>query len=115
MVLIHRSESFGPLDHIQFPVLTNCHAIAEHNDFGSILNFIEKTFNLPSLGYADARADDLSDCFDFQQNPLTFQPVSSRYDAKPTIVRLPQTLMTTSSVGFDQAREMFLREPQIST
>jgi phospholipase C len=53
-----------------------------NHDFGSILNFIEKTFNLPSLGYADARADDLSDCFDFQQNPLTFQPVSSRYDAK---------------------------------
>jgi phospholipase C len=53
-----------------------------NHDFGSILNFIEKTFNLPSLGYADARADDLSDCFDFQQNPLTFHPVNSRFDAK---------------------------------
>jgi phospholipase C len=52
------------------------------HDFGSILNFIEKTFNLPSLGYADARADDLSDCFDFQQSPISFHPVSSRYDAK---------------------------------
>jgi len=37
------------------------------HDFGSILNFIEKNFNLPSLGYADARADDLTDCFDFDQ------------------------------------------------
>jgi trimeric autotransporter adhesin len=33
------------------------------HDFGSILKFIEGTFNLPSLGYADVPADDLSDCF----------------------------------------------------
>ncbi len=50
------------------------------HDFGSILKFIEKTFNLPSLGYADAPADDLSDCFDFSQPPLTFQPVPAQYD-----------------------------------
>ena len=34
------------------------------HDFGSILKFTEKVFGLPSLGYADAKADDLSDCFD---------------------------------------------------
>ena len=39
------------------------------HDFGSILKFIETTFNLPSLGYADACADDLSDCFDLTQTP----------------------------------------------
>ena len=32
---------------------------AQH-DFGSLLKFIEGTFGLPSLGYADAAADDLS-------------------------------------------------------
>jgi hypothetical protein len=40
-----------------------------------MLKFIEKTYNLPSLGYADASADDLSDCFDFSQTPLTFHTI----------------------------------------
>jgi phospholipase C len=52
------------------------------HDFGSILKFIENTFGLPSLGYADATADDLSDCFDFAQTPLTFQPIAAKYDAR---------------------------------
>jgi phospholipase C len=47
------------------------------HDFGSILKFVETTFNLQTVdpSYADARADDLSDCFDFTQTPLTFTPV----------------------------------------
>jgi phospholipase C len=36
------------------------------HDFGSILNFIEQVYHLQSLGYADALADDLSDCFNFR-------------------------------------------------
>ena len=52
------------------------------HDFGSILKFIEEDFGLASLGYADARADDLSDCFDFNQTPRSFQAIAARYDAK---------------------------------
>lgn len=52
------------------------------HDFGSILKFIEETFNLSSLGYADARADDLSDCFDLNQAPPSFQPIPAKLDAK---------------------------------
>jgi phospholipase C len=52
------------------------------HDFGSILNFIETTFSLPSLGYADAHADDLSDCFNFNQTPLTFQTISAPSSAE---------------------------------
>jgi phospholipase C len=52
------------------------------HDFGSILKFIEENFNLPSLGYADTRADNLSDCFDFGQTPLSFRAVAAKYDAK---------------------------------
>jgi phospholipase C len=52
------------------------------HDFGSILHFTEEVFNLPSLGYADARADDLSDCFNFSQKPRSFHPVAAKYDAK---------------------------------
>jgi phospholipase C len=67
------------------------------NDFGSILKFIEKTFSIPeinpSVGYADSYAlGDMSDCFDFNQTPLTFTPVQAPVDkeyflhnkAKPT-------------------------------
>jgi phospholipase C len=50
------------------------------HDFGSILRFIEEDFELPTMGYADARADDLTDCFDFGQAPVPFQVVAARYD-----------------------------------
>jgi phospholipase C len=53
-----------------------------NHDFGSILKFTEEVFQLPSLGYADARADDFSDCFDLTQTPITFQPVPSKVGAK---------------------------------
>jgi len=52
------------------------------HDFGSILKYIEGNFNLGSLGYADADADDLSDCFDYNQAPLTFQTITAPMDAK---------------------------------
>jgi len=58
------------------------------NDFGSILKFIEQTFNLPNVAptaspaYADALSTgDLSDCFDFTQTPLTFQTIQATQDA----------------------------------
>ena len=51
------------------------------HDFGSILKFIETRFKLPSLGYADAPADDLSDCFDLTHAPLTFHTIPAALDA----------------------------------
>jgi len=51
------------------------------HDFGSLLRFTEAVFRLPTLGYADSLADDLSDCFDFTQRPTSFQPFDSKYDA----------------------------------
>jgi phospholipase C len=47
------------------------------HDFGSILKFIEGTFGLASLNYADAHADDFSDCFDFHQTPLVFHTIAA--------------------------------------
>jgi hypothetical protein len=38
-------------------------------------------FDLPSLGYADARADDFSDCFNLTQTPIPFQTVPATLDA----------------------------------
>jgi phospholipase C len=57
------------------------------HDFGSILNFIEGVFGLPSLGNVDARADDFADCFDFSQSPLGYAPVASKVGAKYFIER----------------------------
>jgi hypothetical protein len=39
---------------------------------------------IASLAYADATTftDDLSDCFDFNQTPLTFQTIQAPLDAK---------------------------------
>jgi phospholipase C len=51
------------------------------HDFGSILKFIEATFNLPPLGYADTPADDLSDCFNLTQSPITFGNIAAPLDA----------------------------------
>jgi phospholipase C len=44
----------------------------------SIMKFSEETFGLPSLGLADARADDLSDCFNFSQQPTPFRLVQTQ-------------------------------------
>ena len=49
------------------------------HEFGSLLHFIEGNWSLGSLGYTDARADDLSDCFDFNQTPLPYKPVATLY------------------------------------
>jgi phospholipase C len=62
------------------------------HDFGSILSFVEHTFDLPSLGYADAYADDLSDCFDFNQTPLVFQKIGAPMQAADFLKStLPET------------------------
>jgi len=57
-----------------------------NHDIGSILKFVEKTFGLPGIdpavGYADSRADDLSDCFDLFQTPLPFKSIPATHDAQ---------------------------------
>ena len=51
---------------------------AQH-EFGSILKFTEKTFDLGSLDATDVRSDDLSDCFDFSHAPAPFATISAPY------------------------------------
>jgi phospholipase C len=45
------------------------------HQFGSILRFTEEAFGLSSLDQADAQSDDLSDMFNFAQNPIQFVPI----------------------------------------
>jgi phospholipase C len=65
------------------PYAKSAHISHQVHDFGSILKFIETVFNLPTVapGYADTRADDLSDCFDFGQTPLAFHTIAAKYGA----------------------------------
>lgn len=51
------------------------------HDFGSIVQFIEHTYNLGSLGYADATSNNLSDCFNYKQTPLVFKTIPAPVDA----------------------------------
>jgi phospholipase C len=51
-------------------------------EFGSILKFVEETFGLPSLDTTDVRADDLSDCFDFNSAPRKFVPIPAPLSAR---------------------------------
>ncbi|HEV3153805.1 MAG TPA: alkaline phosphatase family protein [Candidatus Baltobacteraceae bacterium] len=57
------------------------------HEFGSILNFVEETFNIPcaqpppncgALGYTDMRADDLGDMFNFSQTPIPFKQIPAQ-------------------------------------
>jgi phospholipase C len=51
------------------------------HEFGSILHFVEENFNLPSLGTTDARADDLADCFNFDQPMRKYRKVAANRTA----------------------------------
>jgi phospholipase C len=53
-------------------------------EFGSILKFIEETYNLKPLGqtkagYSDRRATSIEDSFDFTQKPRKFTAIPSKY------------------------------------
>jgi phospholipase C len=48
-------------------------------EFGSVLKFIEDTFDLGSLHTTDQRATSISDCFDFTQSPRAFSVIPSKY------------------------------------
>ncbi|MGC1379853.1 MAG: alkaline phosphatase family protein [Candidatus Baltobacteraceae bacterium] len=48
-------------------------------EFGSILKFVEQTFNLGSLGTTDARATSISDVFNFGQHRIKFKPITAEF------------------------------------
>jgi phospholipase C len=65
-----------------------------HYDFGSILKFVEQTFNLGSLGTTDVTSNSMQDAFDFTQTPIAFTaaplPRANRcgkLEAGPTLTR----------------------------
>jgi phospholipase C len=62
-------------------------------EFASILKFIEQTFNLGNLGTPqEARANSIIDCFDFTQQPRTFQQIPSSFSKSFFIHKAPSRL-----------------------
>jgi phospholipase C len=64
------------------PYAVNGYVSHQQHEFGSILKFTEETFELPSLNTTDSLADDLSDCFNYQQAPTPYTPVASAFGPK---------------------------------
>ncbi|MBV9717962.1 MAG: hypothetical protein JOZ77_01465 [Candidatus Eremiobacteraeota bacterium] len=48
-------------------------------EFGSILRFVEETWDLGSLGNNDAHSTSIGNAFDFTMSPRTFQKIPSQY------------------------------------
>ena len=47
--------------------------------FGSIIKYVEETFNLPSLGTTDATSNSMDDMFNYNQSPRSFSTISAKY------------------------------------
>lgn len=45
--------------------------------FGSILKFVEKNWNLGTLGTTDVNVKSIIDCLNYKQTPIQFQPIQS--------------------------------------
>lgn len=61
----------------------------KRHEFGSILHFAETVFGLKALASSDRRADDLRDCFDFNQAPLGLHGIAVRYSASSFLGQRP--------------------------
>jgi phospholipase C len=79
MMVISPYAKHGYVSHVQ-------------HEFGSLLKFAEGVFELPSLGTTDARADDLSDCFDFTKSPAPYVPISTAMTAADFIAMPPSNV-----------------------
>lgn len=66
-------------------------------EFGSVLKFVEQTFNVPPLGpasagYTDSNTNSIVDSFDFKQKPLAFKRIPAPYPASCFYVSVPTCL-----------------------
>ena len=61
-------------------------------EFGSILKYVEQTFDLNSLGTTDKRATSIGDCFDYSQPPRAFTQIQSDRDKAYFLHRPPSGL-----------------------
>ena len=67
-------------------------------DFGSILKYIEQTFNLGSLGTDDSTANSMQDAFNYSQTPNKF-----------TAAALPKAMACKSQITNPKAVQQLLQ------
>ena len=60
--------------------------------FGSIVRFVEDTFNLGRLGTTDGTSNSIADMFDFYQAPRSFEPIGSKYSREYFLHQKPSGL-----------------------
>jgi phospholipase C len=60
--------------------------------FGSILRFIEDTWDLGTLGKSDATAKSIGNAFDFTMTPRKFSKIPAQYDAKYFMRQRPSNI-----------------------
>jgi phospholipase C len=61
-------------------------------EFGSIVQFVEDTFNLGRLGTTDGTTNSMSDMFNFTQSPRSFQTIGSKYSRSYFLHKKPSGL-----------------------
>ncbi|MBV8196877.1 MAG: hypothetical protein JO263_01970, partial [Candidatus Eremiobacteraeota bacterium] len=76
MLVISPWSKHGYVSHVQ-------------HEMASVAKFIESVWNLPPMAAADARADNLSDCFDLTKAPLPFKTIASKRRAADFLREAP--------------------------
>jgi len=76
LIVISPFAKRGYVSHVQY-------------EYGSIVQFAEWAFDLPSLGQTDVRANNLFDCFDFSQGARRYAALGTRRDARWFLSRPP--------------------------
>jgi phospholipase C len=61
-------------------------------EFGSIIQFVEDTFNLGRLGTTDGTTNSMNDMFDFNQSPRSFHTIGSKYSRSYFLHQKPSGL-----------------------
>lgn len=67
LLVVSPYAKLGHVTHVQY-------------EAASLVRFVESTFGLAPLAESDRRANDLRDCFDFNQQPRTFRKIPVKYD-----------------------------------
>ena len=74
------------------PYAKHGHVSHQAVETASLLTYIEKNFKLPSLNARDAKAGDLSDCFDYRQQVKPFTVIPTRVTVERLLIERPTGL-----------------------
>ncbi|HEY1654620.1 MAG TPA: alkaline phosphatase family protein [Candidatus Tumulicola sp.] len=86
LIVVSPYAKKGYVDHTQY-------------EYGSLLKFVEYTFNLPSLGTTDVRANAVGNAFNFKQAPrkfVTIKLLNKGHDSRYFLMRPPSGLPVDS-------------------